>query len=97
MCSSLPQNVYLTGGTALIPNFVERLKVDLRRMRPAGSTFSVLSADDKLLDGWRGASVWGQEEGNRAFFVSRAEYQERGGEFLKEHSASSPYVTSLTS
>ena len=89
--------MYLTGGTTLIPNFEERLTVDLRCMRPAGSAFSVLGADDKLLDGWRGASVWGQEEANREFFVSRADYQERGGEFLKEHPASSPYITPLTS
>ena len=62
-------------------------------MRPYQSTFSVVSADHKLLDGWQGASLWGGEEGNRQWFVSRQEYQEMGSEYCKEHSASNPYIT----
>ena len=65
-------------------------------MRPYGSHFSVVSADNKLLDGWRGASGWSQREENRAWFVTREEYRERGGEYLKEHPASNPYLTPLS-
>lgn len=92
----LVENIYVTGGTSLIANFAERLTVDIRRMRPYTSIFSVLSASDKQLDGWRGASAWGREEGNRTWFVTRAEYQERGCEFLKEHPVSNPYITPLS-
>ena len=66
-------------------------------MRPYGSTFSVRCAEDKLLDGWKGASTWGREEGNREWFVTRADYQERGSEYMKEHPASNPYITPLPS
>lgn len=86
------QTIYVTGGTSLIPNFAERLTVDVRHMRPYGSSFSVVGADNKLLDGWRGASEWGKREENRAWFVSRAEYLEKGGEFMKEHPSSNPYL-----
>lgn len=91
------QNIYVTGGTSLVANFAERLTVDLRRMRPYGSTFSVRCAEDKLLNGWKGASAWGHAERNRAWFVTREEYQEKGSEFMKEHAASNPYITPLSS
>lgn len=94
---NFPQNIYVTGGTSLIANFAERLIVDIRRMRPYGSNFSVRCAEDKLLDGWKGASAWGHEKGNREWFVTRGDYQERGCEYMKEHSASNPYITPLTS
>ena len=54
-------------------------------------------SEEVEVDGWRGASVWGQEEDNQKWFVTRKEYQERGGEFFKEHSASNPYITPLNS
>ena len=91
------QNVYLTGGTSLLPNFAERLTVDLRSMRPYQSSFSVIPAPHKTLDAWRGASSWGGDERNSQWFVSRAEYEENGSEYLKEHSASNPYITPLNS
>ena len=88
-----PQNIYITGGGSLFPNFAERLTEDVRQMRPFGSSFSILSAEEKLLDGWRGASVWGRAEGSRGAFVTRGEYEERGGEFLRESGVSNVYVT----
>ena len=63
-------------------------------MRPFQSSFTVVGAGDKL-DGWKGASYWGEQEGNREWFVTREEYQERGGEYFKEHAASNPYLTPL--
>ena len=62
-------------------------------MRPYGSAFSVISAGHKQLDGWRGASEWGKGAENRVWFVTRDEYQERGSEYLKEHSLSNPHLT----
>ena len=47
---------------------------------------------DVVLDSWRGASWWASNQDNRCHFISRADYQEMGGDFLREHTASNMFV-----
>lgn len=90
--SRLVKNVFLTGAVASYPNMVERFETELRAMRPFQSTFKVTRADDPILDAWRGAAKWGS---NKDLFkdgaITKADYLERGGEYLKEHVASNRY------
>ncbi|XP_071820810.1 actin-related protein 5-like [Apostichopus japonicus] len=90
--SKLVQNVYLTGGLAAYPSMVERVEAELRAVRPFQSTFKVTKAADPALDAWKGAAKWSMDpnlmsEGS----ITKADYLEKGGEYLKEHSASNTY------
>lgn len=46
-----------------------------------------------VLDAWNGARKWARSLNNlQAVSVTREEYDEKGGEYLKEHLASNRYV-----
>ncbi|CAH2292729.1 actin-related 5 [Pelobates cultripes] len=89
----LVKNVFLTGGNVIYPGFRDRMVKELLQMRPFGSFFQVSVASNPALDAWHGASDWALEnaEGEDGW-ISRAEYEEKGGEYLKEHSASNRYT-----
>ena len=72
----------------MFPKFGERVRVDLQAMRPFKSSFTVSSAEDGLLDAWRGGCSWANSEDSQTAFISKAEYDESGAEFFKEHVAS---------
>ncbi|KAK2808488.1 hypothetical protein FQN50_004696 [Emmonsiellopsis sp. PD_5] len=84
----LLRDVFVTGGGALFRGFEERFAQEFRAMLPEGSVVGVRGAGDKVLDAWRGAAEWVREgemgRGNAA--VTRAEWAEKGGEYIKEHS-----------
>jgi actin-related protein 5 len=40
-----------------------------------------------VLDAWRGAAQWAGRRENKNMFVTRAEFLEKGGEYIKEHGA----------
>ncbi|XP_072412428.1 actin-related protein 5 [Chiloscyllium punctatum] len=89
----LVQNVFLTGGNVLYPGMKTRMERELLTMRPFQSTFQVTMAADPVLDSWLGARDWaveymGQAEG----WITLADYEEKGGEYLSEHVASNVYV-----
>lgn len=90
----LVQNVFLTGGNAQFLNFKERLEKELLEMRPFQSMFSVTRAADPVLDAWRGARKFAISPNRSMFSVTKAEYTEKGGEYLKEHSLSNKYFSS---
>lgn len=81
--SRLLRDVFLTGGNTLFQNFDERLRSDLRESLPVESGLAVRRAADPILDAWKGAAQWasGPELGKAS--VSRAEYLEKGSEYLK--------------
>lgn len=50
-------------------------------------------ASSPILDAWYGARDWAVEYMNREEgWISRKDYEEKGGEYLKEHCASNVYV-----
>ncbi|CAH3183605.1 unnamed protein product, partial [Porites evermanni] len=93
--TALVQNVFVTGGNTQFPNFQERLERELLAIRPFQSTFKVFTAGNPVLDAWYGARKWARTLSNnlRPVSVTREEYDEKGGEYLKEHFASNLYVT----
>ncbi|KAM5165231.1 actin-related protein 5-like [Mantella aurantiaca] len=89
----LAQNVFLTGGKVMYPGIQTRMEKELLMMRPFGSTFHVSMAANPVLDAWHGASDWAlQNLETDEGWISRKEYEEMGGEYLKEHVASNRHT-----
>lgn len=85
---TLLRDVFLTGGNTLFKNFDERLKTELVASLPGDFSINVRKAQDPILDAWRGAAGWwsstaSSERSNAT--VSRAEYMEKGSDYIKEH------------
>ncbi|MBN3280352.1 ARP5 protein, partial [Polyodon spathula] len=90
---ALVQNVLLTGGNLMYPGMRERLERELLAIRPFQSHFQVSMASNPVLDAWYGARDWAllytdREEG----WITRSDYEEKGGEYLKEHCASNTFI-----
>ncbi|KAI0238365.1 Actin-related protein 5 [Lamellibrachia satsuma] len=88
----LVQNVFLTGGCSSIPYLKERIECDLRTIRPFQSTFAVHVARDPVLGAWHGAKQMAQSAAFGACCINRTDYDEMGGEYIKEHFASNRYA-----
>ena len=83
---ALLRDVFLTGGSALFRGFEERLAGELRGVLPTDFPATVRRAQDPILDAWKGAAGWwtGTSRAERAgATVSRAEYNEKGSEYIK--------------
>ncbi|KAF3427356.1 hypothetical protein E2986_04056 [Frieseomelitta varia] len=92
--SRLVGNIFLTGGPTRFPGLLERLNRELREMRPFGSSFQINIAKNTNLDAWYGARDFGLNGNLPEFLVSKKEYEEKGGEYFKEHSTSNTYTRS---
>lgn len=90
----LVSNVFLTGGSAAFPGLRERLQRELREIRPFQSEFQVNIAENTSLDAWYGARDFALSGSLPEYLVSRKDYEEMGGEYLKVHSASNVYTPS---
>ncbi|XP_075701459.1 actin-related protein 5 [Rhinoderma darwinii] len=89
----LVQNIFLTGGNVMYPGIKARMEKELLQIRPFGSTFHVSLASHPVLDAWNGASDWAlQNLDTDEGWISRKDYEEMGGEYLKEHVASNSYT-----
>ncbi|KAF8473469.1 hypothetical protein BDZ91DRAFT_845901 [Kalaharituber pfeilii] len=85
--AELQKDVFLTGGFTMFSGFRERVEKELRMVLEWGAPLKVRRAQDPLGDAWRGAAGWvreREEEWKRAR-VTREEYREMGGDYLKEH------------
>ena len=79
------QDVFITGGLAKLPNFVERTTKDFTAFLPVGAPLKVRKAKDPILDAWKGMQKWSQSEECESSYVSKEEYEELGPEYIKEH------------
>lgn len=86
------QNIFLTGGSSKFPNFIERLKIDVTKIRPAGSSFNIYQALDPIHDAWRGAKEWSVDKEALSSFLSKAEFEENGIGYINEHNLSNTYI-----
>ncbi|KAK5007635.1 hypothetical protein LTR28_005033 [Elasticomyces elasticus] len=88
----LLKDIFLTGGNTMFKGFEERLQVELRAVLPAESTLTVRGAGDPVLDAWRGAAQWASTPSSRQAFITREEYMEKGGDYIKEHNLGNAYI-----
>jgi len=82
---SLSQSIFLTGGHTQIPGLSKRLEVSLRSVLPAGAALRIIPAKDPVVDAWQGAALWAKTPEFKQHVVTIQDYQEYGGEYLKEH------------
>ena len=81
--------VLLTGGNTLVPNFDTRIKQEFRMLNPPEIPINVVRSQDAMLDAWRGGALLARTcfSGSRLqdFSISKAQYEECGHHYLKEH------------
>jgi actin-related protein 5 len=82
---TLLQNVFLTGAPSVLPGLEQRLRAVLQSLLPPGAPLTITRAADPALDAWRGMAVFSRSDAFRrgGVGVSRAEYEEHGGERIK--------------
>ncbi|KAI1325493.1 putative chromatin remodeling complex subunit [Xylariaceae sp. FL0255] len=85
------RDIFLTGGNTLYENFNFRLRNGLTPLLPADSPLHIRRAKDALLDAWRGAAQWVGTEAYKTATVTRAEFLEKGQDYLKEHDMGNSY------
>lgn len=86
----------LAGGVAQFPGLLSRLQMELTTMRPFGSSSNVRLSSRPALSAWLGArDLASNSEQLARATISRAAYEEKGGEYLQVHPASNPFWTPL--
>lgn len=86
------QDVFITGGQGHFTNFEERLRSELRSNLPVGSLLNVRRAKDPSLDAWRGMAGWALSSDFQGASITRADYLEKGANYLMEHAYSNQYI-----
>jgi actin-related protein 5 len=84
----LMQCIVLSGGSTKLPNLHTRMRNTLTSVLPFRAPLKILGAldgADPRLEAWRGMAAWATTPEGRAARVTRAEYDEHGAEWLKEH------------
>lgn len=90
--AALLRDVFVTGGNSLFRGFDERFRREFVGVLPREFVggMNVRRARDPVLDAWRGAAEWvgdvqgkGKGKGWEGVSVSRSEWEEMGGEYIK--------------
>ncbi|KAJ6573856.1 chromatin remodeling complex subunit [Mycena vulgaris] len=76
----LVKNVFLAGGPSQFPGLIPRLHATLRPILPPEMEISIVRAADVADDPWRGMARFARTEEFADVGVTRAEYDEHGGE-----------------
>ncbi|KII86512.1 hypothetical protein PLICRDRAFT_165106 [Plicaturopsis crispa FD-325 SS-3] len=79
----LAQNVFVTGSPAQLPGLIPRLHSSLRPILPPEMPLHVVRAADPSLDAWKGMANFANTDEFRNVGVTKAEYEEWGGERVK--------------
>ncbi|KAI1828671.1 putative chromatin remodeling complex subunit [Xylaria intraflava] len=88
------RDIFLTGGNTLYENFDHRLREGLTPLLLSDSPLKLRKAGDALLDAWRGAAQWVGTPAWKAATVTKAEFQEKGQDYMKpHHTYSVPHAT----
>ena len=77
------KDIFLCGGNTLFKGFSERLSKELRAVLPVEASLNVRKASDPLLDAWKGAAQWSKEPGFQQNLLARADYLEKGLDYMK--------------
>ena len=87
--TNLASNVFVTGAAAKLPGLLERISSDLISNRPFKSRTSVTCAEDPTMDSFRGMQKFAQDVIEEdSFWITKTEYEERGGDVMKVHCCS---------
>jgi actin-related protein 5 len=75
----------LTGGFTQLPGLAERIHSSLQSIYPVNTQIKVKRAKDPVLDAWRGAAMFAEDETKTKHFITKQEYEEYGSDYIKEH------------
>ncbi|KAL1139299.1 hypothetical protein AAG570_006285 [Ranatra chinensis] len=93
--SILASDIYLTGGTSRIPGLKERLTREITALRPFRSHLSIRLSSSPSINAWLAARDLARDSRIlEQCLVTKQEYHEKGGEYIKDHSISNPYFPS---
>ncbi|EIN13328.1 actin-like ATPase domain-containing protein [Punctularia strigosozonata HHB-11173 SS5] len=79
----LVKNVFVTGSPSQLPGLVPRLHASLRPILPPEMPLEIVRAADPALDAWKGMAAYAKTDEFKTVGVTRAEYEEWGGERVK--------------
>jgi actin-related protein 5 len=84
---SLHQCIVLSGGSTKLPNLQNRMRNALTPVLPFRAPLEILGSvgADPRLEAWRGMAAWAGTPDAKAARITRAEYDEHGSEWIKEH------------
>lgn len=77
------KDIFLTGGNTLFEGFDDRLRQGLTPLLPVDAPLKIRRATDPILDAWKGAAQWVGTPAWKSATVTKAEYQEKGHDYLK--------------
>ncbi|KIY51189.1 chromatin remodeling complex subunit [Fistulina hepatica ATCC 64428] len=80
----LVNNVFLTGAPAQMRGLIPRVHASLRPIMPPGMPINVVMASDPVLDAWKGMAAFSLTDEFKSVGVTRAQYDEFGGERIKK-------------
>jgi len=80
----LAQAVFLTGGPSQLPGLAAKMESTLRPILPPEVPMNIVKALDPSTDSWRGMADFAQTDGFARIGVTKAEYDEWGGERIKK-------------
>jgi actin-related protein 5 len=86
--ADMTQCVVLSGGSTKLPNLLPRMRNTLTPVLPFRTPLKIYGAlnnADPRLETWRGMAEWASTSEGKAARVTRAEYDEYGGEWVKEY------------
>ena len=84
----LSNKIFITGGNTKYPYLSDRIINEIRSNMECGSNINIKVANDPILDSWRGAREFFNDNYNTNFqkyFISKKEYKECGIDYFKEN------------
>jgi actin-related protein 5 len=87
-----PQNIFVTGRHTGYAGFDDRLRRSVQATQSTDIRVRVQRARDPRFDAWRGMALWSGSDEARHSAISRADYDEKGSDYLSEHSFSAALV-----
>ena len=84
----LSNKIFVTGGNTRYPYLSERIKNDIISNMEYGSDINIKVANDPVLDSWKGARLFFNNNylnNFKTFFISNKEYKEYGIDYFKEN------------
>ena len=85
--------IFVTGGNSIFPGVLTKLRNVLTPVLPFRAPLKIVSSwegGDPRLEAWKGMAAWAGTEAAREARVTKAEYEEFGAEWLKEHQWGNP-------
>ncbi|KAL7418884.1 Actin-related protein 5 [Cryptotrichosporon argae] len=84
------QCVLVTGGGASLPGIANRLRAALTPVLPFRAPLKIVVPAEPRFEAWRGLAEWSAGVDARQAMMTRAEYDEHGIEWIKEHRWGNP-------